>query len=166
MNIAVYGFMGVGKTTIGSILAKNLDYTFIDMDTEIERREGLPISEIFREKGESRFRELEIELVMELIEKDDLVIACGGGTFAYPENAETLKGKAIFIYLTASIEEVINRTSIDNTRPLLNVPDPHKTALELFNSRKPIYERYAEITIDTTEKTPELIVSEIMELLT
>ena len=103
---------------------------------------------------------------MELAKKDGLVIACGGGTFSYPENAEIFKGKAIFIYLTASIGEVINRISLDNTRPLLNVPDPHKTALDLFNNRKPIYERYAEITIDTTKRTPEFIVTEILRLIT
>lgn len=166
MIIAVYGFMGVGKTTIGSLLAEKIGYTFIDMDNEIERREGVPISEIFGEQGESRFRELESELVTELAEKNGLVIACGGGTLASPENAEKLKNIAVFVYLTASIEEVITRTSINNTRPLLDVPDPHTTALELLNRRRPTYERYAEITINTTGKTPELIVSEIMEALT
>jgi shikimate kinase len=158
--------MGVGKTTIGSLLAGKLGYSFIDMDNEIERRERATISDIFKEFGEARFRELESELVMELSVKNDLVIACGGGTLAYPDNAEMLKSTAIFVYLTASIDEVINRTSIDNTRPLLDVPDPHSTILELFNHRKPIYERYAEISIDTNEKTPELIVSEILESLT
>lgn len=166
MNIAVYGFMGVGKTTIGSLLAGKLGYTFIDMDKEIEQRVGLSIREIFSEFGESRFRELESKLVVELADKDDLVIACGGGTLASSYNAEILKSMAILVYLTASIEEVINRTSIENTRPLLDVSDPHTIAVELLNRRKPIYEQYAEITIDTTGNTPDSIVSKIMELLT
>jgi shikimate kinase len=157
--------MGVGKTTIGSLLAEKIGYTFIDMDNEIEQREGISISEIFSKYGESRFRELESELVTELSKTNGLVIACGGGTLAFPKNAKKLMNMAVFVYLTASIQEVINRTSINTTRPLLAVPDPHTTALELFNRRRPTYERYAEITINTTGKTPELIVSEIMEAL-
>jgi shikimate kinase len=165
MNIAIYGFMGVGKTTIGALLARKLSYSFVDMDTEIEKRESSSIYEIFSKYGETRFRELESKLLIELLKKENIVIACGGGTLANPENAEKLKNKAILVYLTASINEILHRTSIENTRPLLDVTDPYSTALKLLNSRKPVYEKYAEITVDTTDKTPESIVSKIMELL-
>lgn len=163
MNIAVYGFMGVGKTTIGKLLAERLGYGFIDMDMEIEKRTGTTISEIFRKQGEAKFRQLESELVKELAEKNKLVIACGGGAIANKENAETMKGSARMVYLTASIPEIIKRTRRDNDRPLLDVPDPLQTASILLEKREPIYRMYAEIIIDTTELTPVEVVERISE---
>ncbi|MFC1802371.1 shikimate kinase [Thermoproteota archaeon] len=165
MNVAVYGFMGVGKTTIGALLAEKLGYEFIDMDTNIERQEGASISKIFKDHGESHFRKLESKLVMELSEKERVVIACGGGTLAYQKNAEALRRTATLVYLTASIEDVIKRTRNNNSRPLLDVPDPYKAASDLLNKRKSIYEHYADITVDTSDKMPEIVVSEIMEAL-
>ena len=165
MNIAVYGFMGVGKSTIGKMLAERLGYDFIDMDTEIEKREETTISEIFRVKGESRFRELESRLVKELSQNNGLVIACGGGVIADTENAEILLKSSRMVYLTASIEEIINRTDNDNSRPLLEVENPEKVASELYERRKPVYTKYAEITVDTTSKTPKEIVEMVLEAL-
>ena len=163
MNIAVYGFMGVGKTTIGSLLAKRLDYDFIDMDTEIEKREETTISEIFRVQGEPRFRQLESNLIKELSKQDRLVISCGGGAMADPENAETLSKTSKMVYLTASIEEIIGRTNHDNSRPLLEVENPVKVAAELYEKRKPVYTKYAELIIDTTGKTPDEVVEKVLE---
>ena len=163
MNIAVYGVMGVGKTTIGLLLADRLGYSFVDMDAEIEEREGTKISTIFKEKGEPYFRKLESELVQTLSKSDGQVIACGGGTVANPMNAETLSTSARMVYLTASIEEIINRTKDDDTRPLLDVDDPKNTVLLLLMKRKPVYERYAEVTIDTTGLSPSVVVDKILE---
>ena len=163
MNIAVYGFMGVGKTTIGRLLAEKLGYDFIDMDTEIEKREKTTISEIFRDQGETRFRQLESNLIKELSQKDGLVIACGGGAIANPENAETLSKVSRMVSLTASIEEIIERTNQDNSRPLLEVENPVKEASKLYERRKPVYRKYAEVTIDTTGKTPDEVVEMVLE---
>lgn len=165
MNIAVYGFMGVGKTTIGGLLAEKLGYSFIDMDTEIEKREKTTISEIFRNQGEAKFRQLESNLIKELALKDRLIIACGGGAIADPENAETLQKVSRMIYLTASIQEIIKRTSEDNSRPLLETENPEQVASELYEKRKPVYTRYAEITVNTTGKSPSEIVDKILEAL-
>jgi shikimate kinase len=165
LNIAVYGFMGVGKTTIGELLAEKLGYRFVDMDAEIEHREGEKISTIFRKQGEQYFRELESELIRELAELDEQVIACGGGAVVDPLNAETLSASASMVYLTASVEEIINRTRDDDTRPLLAVDDPKNAALMLLEKRKPIYERYAEVTVDTTGLTPDKVVETILEAL-
>ncbi len=161
MNIAVYGFMGVGKTTTGALLADALGYEFIDMDVEIEKREGKTIPRIFGEDGEPRFRELERDLVMELSKKDATVIGCGGGALADHVNAEKLRETSTLVYLTASVDEILRRTGLDNNRPLLQVDDPRKKIIELLGNRRSIYERYAEVTVDTTGKTPEKIVDEI-----
>ena len=163
MNIAVYGFMGVGKTTIGRLLAERLGYGFIDMDEEIEKRTGTSISEIFGIQGEQKFRLLESELVKELAEKDNLVIACGGGAIANRENAETMRRSSRMVYLTASIPEIIKRTRRNNDRPLLDVSDPVQTASFLLEKREPIYREFSEIKIDTTDRTPVEVVEQILE---
>lgn len=161
MNIAVYGFMGVGKTTTGRLLADALGYEFVDMDIEIEKREGKTIPEIFSEDGEPRFRELERDLVCELCKKVHIVIGCGGGVMADLVNAEKLRETSSLVYLIASVDEILERTSKDDNRPLLNVENPRQKILDLLAKRQNIYERYAEITIDTTGKTPKNVMEEI-----
>ena len=161
MNIAVYGFMGVGKTTAGELLAEALGYKFIDMDDEIEKRTGKTIPKIFRDDGELRFRELERDLVMELSGKEGYVIGCGGGALTDLVNAEALRESSILVYLTASVDEILERTGQESHRPLLKVDDPRKTVEDLIKKRRPVYERYAEIEVDTTGKTPEAVVEEI-----
>jgi shikimate kinase len=157
--------MGVGKTTIGEILAKKLDYDFIDMDAEIAKREGATISEIFRIQGEPIFRKMESRLVEELSQNDKLVIACGGGAITNQDNADTLSKTSRMVHLTASIKEIIKRTNHDNNRPLLKVQNPYDIASELYEKRKPVYSKYAEVTIDTTGKTPEEVVEMVLEAL-
>ncbi len=161
MNIAVYGFMGVGKTTSGAILAEALGYRFIDMDAEIEKRTGKTIPEIFSEDGEPRFREHERDLVRELSRKNGYVIGCGGGALADLVNAEALRESSTLVYLTANVDEILERTGKEHHRPLLRVDDPRKTVEALIKKREPLYERYAEIKIDTTGKSPEAVAEEI-----
>ncbi|MBT3285079.1 shikimate kinase [Candidatus Bathyarchaeota archaeon] len=161
MNVAVYGFMGVGKTTSGALLAEALGYEFIDMDEEIEKRTGKTIPEIFSEDGETRFRELERDLVMELAGKNGYVIGCGGGALADLVNAEALRETSTLVYLTASVDEILDRTGKESHRPLLKVDDPQKTVEDLIKKRSPVYERYAEIEIDTTGKSAEAVAQEI-----
>ena len=162
-SIALIGFMGVGKTTIGRILAEKLGYDFIDVDTEIERETGKSINEIFQLHGEAFFRKLESDIIRELSNKDRLVIACGGGAVTNIENAETLQKSSKMIYLTASIDEIVDRTKGESTRPLLNVANPVEAASELYENRKPIYVRYADLEVDTTDKTIEEVVGFILE---
>ncbi len=165
MNIALYGFMGVGKSTVGRLLAEELGYVFIDMDKVIEQKMGISISEIFRRYGELRFRELESDLVKELAGEDSVVIACGGGAVLDPDNVEALTTSSRLIYLTATLPEIIERTSKDRSRPLLNVLDPEKKIANLIEQRRPVYERYATVTVDTTDLTPLEVVDEILEAL-
>lgn len=165
MNIALYGFMGVGKTSTGKHLARSLGYEFVDMDDEIERREGRTILEIFKEDGEPKFRELERDLVTDLSNRENTVIGCGGGALVDLVNAEKLRESSTLVYLTASVETILERTSRRNTRPLLNVKNPREKVEELLGMRKTIYERWAEITINTNDKSPSQVAEEIRESL-
>ncbi len=165
MNIALYGFMGVGKTTTGIHLARSLGYEFIDMDAEIERREGRTILEIFREDGEPKFRELERDLVTDLSKREETVIGCGGGALVDLVNAEKLRETSTLVYLTASVDTILERTGRRNTRPLLNVENPREKIEELLGMRRTIYERWAEITINTNGKSPSHVAEEIRERL-
>ena len=163
MNIAVYGFMGVGKTTVGMLLANKLGYEFVDMDMQIEKNEGASIKEIFQKHGEPKFRKLESKLVEKLSQRDRLVISCGGGVVANTINAEVLKSTSKMVYLTATIDEILRRSSSDNSRPLLNVKNQKEQASKLYEARRPVYSRYADITIDTTSKTPDEVIDAILE---
>lgn len=165
MNIALYGFMGVGKTSSGKHLASSLGYEFIDMDEEIERREGRTILEIFRDDGEPKFRELERDLVTDLSKREKTVIGCGGGALVDLVNAEKLQETSTLVYLTANVDTIIERTGRRNNRPLLNVENPRKKVLELLGMRRKIYERWAEITINTNGKSPSQVAEEIRERL-
>jgi shikimate kinase len=165
MKIVIYGFMAVGKTTVGKLLSEKIGYNFIDMDAEIEKNMGISISDIFRLYGEQRFRQLEAELVKELSKKDGLVIACGGGVVANPANAEELRKSSKMVYLTASLEEILRRSNANRNRPLLDVKNPAEEAIRLNNERKPIYEKYADLIVNTTGKTPNEVVEMVMEML-
>jgi shikimate kinase len=140
-----------------------MGYSFIDMDAEIEKNMGISINDIFRLHGELKFRQLESKLVKELSKKDRLVIACGGGVVANPVNAEELKKTSRMVYLTASLEEIMRRTNVNNSRPLLDVENPTEEATRLNNERKPIYERYAELMVNTSGKTPDEVVETVLE---
>jgi shikimate kinase len=155
--------MGVGKTTVGRLLSEKMGYSFIDMDAEIEKNMGISINDIFRLHGELKFRQLESKLVKELSKKDMLVIACGGGVVANPVNAEKLKKTSRMVYLTASLEEIMRRTNVNKSRPLLDVENPTEEATRLSNERKPIYEKYAELMVNTSGKTPDEVVETVLE---
>ena len=166
MNIALYGFMGVGKTTIGSILAEKLGYCFIDVDKEIERETGKSINEIFKLHGEAFFRKLESEIIRELSKKDRLVIACGGGLVLNKINIDRLRESSEIVYLTASPEVILKRTSSKKgQRPLLEVEKPALTISEMLGFRKPFYERAADVTIDTSRLNIDAVARQIIDKL-
>ncbi len=161
MNVALYGFMGVGKSTIGKALSERLGYGFLDMDEVIEGRAGMKIKEIFAAEGEEGFRALEKAVVKELADKDRHVIACGGGAILDPENAEALRTSSVLVLLTASIDEIMERTRGSDERPLLNVEDAHAEAEALLRKRMPRYLEAADLIIDTTDASPAQLADEI-----
>ncbi|MCX6641899.1 MAG: shikimate kinase [Candidatus Bathyarchaeota archaeon] len=120
MNIALVGFMGTGKTTVGMLLAKILGIIYVDSDEEIIRISGCNIPDLFAEYGETRFREIETDTVLHLSQLDGVVISCGGGVAINPENVAILRTTSKVVLLTASPEEILQRTSGDRSRPLLN----------------------------------------------
>lgn len=159
MNVALYGFMGVGKSTVGKALSERLGYGFVDMDEMIERRAGVKIKDMFAGEGEKRFRALEKEVAKEVAEKDRHVIACGGGAVLDPENAEALRSNSVLILLTASIDEIVERTRDSDERPLLNVDDAQAEAL--LRERMPLYLEAADLVMDTTGASPTQLAAEI-----
>ena len=162
-SIALIGFMGTGKTVVGKALAKKLNRTFVELDSLIEQKAGKSIPEIFQQDGEVRFREFEIEVTKEIAERENTVIACGGGLVLNKINIDRLKTNSLIVYLTASPEVILKRTSGDRgERPLLNVPDRVSEIRELLEFRKPFYERAADITIDTSKPDISSVVEQII----
>jgi len=162
-NIALIGFMGVGKTAVGRALAEQLKRKFIEMDALIEQKAAKPIPKIFQQDGEIAFRELEIEVAKEVAQGKNQVIACGGGVVLNKINIDRLKKDAVIVYLTASPEVVLRRTSADGDgRPLLETPDKAAAIQELIAFRKPFYERAADITIDTSKLDINAVVEQII----
>lgn len=164
MRIILIGFMGVGKTTIGKIIAKKLKLNFVDMDNYIEKTEGKSISKIFEEYGEQRFRELESESLKDLIKSDNIVISTGGGIVTTKENSDILKKEKIVIFLDANTQTILNNLykEIDK-RPLLsNSNNVEYTISNLLNERYEKYNSICDIKIDINEKNIEEVVSQIL----
>ncbi len=159
-NIALIGFMGTGKTTIGRLLAKKLQKEFIETDDLIENRARKTIPRIFKEDGESKFRELETEAIREAAEVEGSVISCGGGAVLNKINVDRLREKAAIILLEASPEEVFRRTS-GGERPLL-AGDRLKKIKLLLKKREPFYSDAADYRIDTTELDVEAVLDKIL----
>ena len=162
-NIALIGFMGVGKTAVGKVLAERLNKKFVEMDALIEQKAGKSIPELFQQDGETAFREVEIEVAKEVSQDKNQVIACGGGVVLNKINIDRLRNESTIVYLTASPKAILKRISTGGgERPLLNTSDKTLTIQELLTFRKPFYERAADIKIDTTELDISAVVDQII----
>ncbi|MCM8831032.1 MAG: shikimate kinase [Candidatus Omnitrophica bacterium] len=163
-NIYLVGFMGTGKTTIGKLLAEKIKKKFVEMDSEIEKKEGKKIVDIFKENGEAYFRRLEKELLKDLSRQTDLVVSCGGGLICDDENLEILKKTGLVINLLASPKTIYERTRFSLDRPLLNVSNPLDKIKELLRKRMPFY-RQAHYSIKTDNITAKEVVEKIVKIL-
>ena len=145
--ICLIGMPGSGKSTIGKLLSEKLKYSFFDTDQEIEKREKNKIKNIFSIKGEDYFRSIETLVFNELVERKKIVISTGGGLIL--NNLEKLK-LSFNIYLYCNIDVLIQRASRNNLRPLLSQNTPLQMT-NLFNERKDIYIKIADVTINATD---------------
>lgn len=149
LNIVLVGMPGAGKTYIGGKLAKLLvQFSYIDIDEEIEKNEKLSIIEIFEKHSEKYFRELEAKLIQEVSKNKNQIISIGGGAFQNPENITALKEKGLTFYLRASAKELFKRIENDTHRPLINTDCPRKAVGALLKKREKNYLK-AHFVIDT-----------------
>jgi shikimate kinase len=161
-NIFLVGMPGAGKTTIGRTLAKRLNMTFADSDKELMARTGVSIATIFEIEGEAGFRVRESVTLAELVQRDGLVLATGGGTVLAPENRRLLNENGTVIYLRAKLEDLWQRTRRDVNRPLLQTEDPRATLETLLQTRDPIYREVAHLIVDTGTQSVARLATDIL----
>ena len=162
-NLVLFGFMGTGKTAAGRELARRLRMKFIDMDDVIEKQEACTISEIFAEKGESHFRDVESQVAAALSRRQGLVIATGGGVVLNRKNVDALQGSGTGICLTASPEAIYERVKHQSHRPLLMFDDPLQRIKTLLHNRAPFYAT-VKYHIDTSDLPMESVVNKILDI--
>lgn len=164
-NIFLVGLMGSGKTTVGRLLAKRLGMRFVDSDQEIEARTGATISWIFEIEGEDSFRRREVETIKDLTSQKGIILATGGGAVVHPENRKNLKARGTVIYLRATVNNILQRTMHDKSRPLLQTENRRQKIEELAKQREKFYSEVADIIIDTGRPNVHAMVQTIMNQL-
>lgn len=164
-NVFLIGPVGAGKSTIGRQLANELKLKFIDSDREIENRCGVDIDWIFDIEGEKGFRTREQIVLYDLVKRQGIVLATGGGAILLPENRTLLSSRGKVVYLQASINQQLERTTKDKKRPFLQVDDKESQLKKLMKEREPLYCEIADITIETSETTVRNVVQKITNLL-
>ncbi|MBU6259578.1 MAG: shikimate kinase [Burkholderiales bacterium] len=156
---------GSGKSTVGRHLARQLGLRFVDSDTEIEHRIGMPIRDFFAAQGEEAFRDLEQDVIEELVGGAPMVLATGGGAVLRPSNRQALHAQSHVFYLRNTPEELHRRLRHDTHRPLLQVEDPLHRLRELFRDRDPLYRRTAHFVVEAARPSvPALIGMVLMQL--
>jgi shikimate kinase len=163
-HITLIGMLGVGKSSVAPLVAKQLNRRVIEVDQLIERQEGMPIGEIFMAKGEAYFRRTECALIAELIKEPPAVLSLGGGAFMWEATRELLLAQAVVFYLSASMEVLCVRLEGGvATRPLLNVPGAsvQDTLREILVRRSQYYE-LAHYRVETDIHSPEDVAKAIV----
>lgn len=166
-RVLLWGFMASGKTVVAARLADRLGWQHIDLDEEIVRRAGRPIAEIFRDQGESAFRDLEVDVTRELAGRREVVLSPGGGWVTNPGILELIPPATVTIWLQVEPATVLARLRSDRAgpeRPLLAAPDPDTRIRDLLTARQALYARAAH-AISTDGRRVESIVDEILSLL-
>jgi shikimate kinase len=164
-HLAFVGLPGSGKSTVAALVADKLGRTFLDFDVEIERREGMPISQIFGERGEAGFRQLERKITEELREFGNMVLAPGGGWVTDPAVVALIRPPAKLVYLRVRPETALKRLgSAVGGRPLLNHPDPMGELNRLLEQRRQMYQS-ADFEIGTETLTPQQVADQVVEKL-
>ena len=161
MRIFIIGPTASGKTTIGKKLAEGLNMNFIDTDKEIEKATGVDITWLFDIEGEEGFREREEDILLKVSKLNSCVISTGAGSILKESNRDLISSSGKVIYLEASIESQLKRTSLDKARPLLSKGNKEKILKKMDRDRRHLYEELADITIKPDKKSRNEIVNEI-----
>lgn len=163
-GLYLVGFMASGKTTIGKVLADHLGWPLYDVDSDIERQEGMSIGQLFEERGEAAFRDLETRMIAKRVRTVQAgmpgVIVLGGGAFVQPRNFELLEKNGVTVWLDCPLEIVRRRLGDDTTRPLARNPE---LLARLYEDRRPLYSR-ADFRIDINEDDIDAVVNRILRL--
>jgi shikimate kinase len=163
-NIALTGFMAVGKSAVGRTLAKRLKRRFLDLDRVIEKAEGMKVRDIFAQKGQPYFRQREKEALAQVLQRGGQVIATGGGVILDEDNLKLLRDRAFLICLTASTDALLNRAGNSAKRPLLKGGDRKERIEDLLSERRTKYAQ-AHASVDTTDLSIEQVVERVIELI-
>jgi len=161
-NLILVGMMGSGKTTIGRTLAKHLGKSFVDSDEEIQQRTGVTIPHIFDVEGEAGFRLRETSAICELMARDNMVLATGGGAILAEQNRDMLRQNGIVVYLKANVHDLWQRTRHDRSRPLLQTGDPRAKLAELFEQRDPLYQQAADIIVQSGKQSAHALMLQLV----
>ncbi|MFJ8466127.1 shikimate kinase [Streptomyces swartbergensis] len=161
--IVLVGPMGVGKSTVGQLLAERLGTGYRDTDDDIVAAQDRTIAEIFVEEGESAFRAIEKQAVREALAGHGGVLALGGGAVLDPDTRALLAGQRV-VYLSMDVEEAVKRTGLNAARPLLAI-NPRKQWRELMEARRHLYEEVATVVVATDGRTPEEVTRAALDAL-
>lgn len=161
-NVFLIGFMGSGKSTIASYLAENYGMEIIDMDQLIVEREGMAIPDIFAQKGELYFRDVETSLLIEIQGEQNKVVSCGGGVVLREKNIQAMKKSGQVVLLNAKPETILERVKDDDNRPLLRGNKNVQFIRDMMEKRQPKYEAAADLVIHTDGKSADEICKEII----
>jgi shikimate kinase len=164
-NIYLIGLMGSGKTTLGKILSKKLDKHFYDSDQVIEEKLGVNVPMIFEYEGEAGFREREKDILKELVSKQNIVLATGGGIILSESNRDLLAKNGIVIYLKSNQKDLVLRMKNDKTRPLLKNGNVELIIKKLCQEREPLYEEISDFKVVTKNKRIHEVVNEIVRII-
>ena len=165
MNIILVGFMASGKTAVGRRVAGRLGYTFLDTDHLIEEELGCTIAELFEQKGEAVFRQLETAVAERLGELENHVISTGGGMLTQPGNLERLQRAGLVVFLQADQEEIIERLQRDTRRPLMQGADLHEKVSTLYAQRLPVYSQ-SDVVIKTKSMSINQVAAQVIRAIT
>jgi len=157
VNLYLVGFMGTGKSTVGRAVALRLGFQLLDSDHEIERAAGRPIPELFAAEGEAAFRARERDFITAGHPTQRTVVACGGGLVVPPGMLAQLQARGVVICLHASLATILERTSRNRHRPLLNVADPEARIRELFAVREPIYRQAGTVILTDSRPLSDIV---------
>jgi shikimate kinase len=167
MNLYLIGFRCTGKTTVGRLLARRLEWPFVDTDEEIVRQAGRSVLQIVRQEGWDRFREMESEAVRIVTSADRQVVATGGGVVLREQNAQRMRDTGVIVWLRATPETIRDRILLDlnsiGQRPGLTVQGPHDEVEGVLTERIPVYESVTSFHVDTDDRSPEKVCEIILE---